>query len=132
MESAGLSVLILEPNALQCDLIKMSLARHGMRPILCDGPDDLRRQLSESLPDVLLIDTHLPGWNGLDLVAELTTEVLLRRTRIFFISSMGYPEVVQRAAKMGASGFLVKPLNMDLLIGRIREACQPAGRRSRA
>jgi len=113
------SVLILEPNALQCDLIKLALTRHRLTPIVCQHPDDLRQRLSESLPDVLLVDTHLRGQNGLDLVGELCSDVLLNRTKIFFISSLAFPEIIQKAAKLGASGFLVKPLNVDLLVARI-------------
>lgn len=113
------SVLVLEPNALQCDLIKVALTRNHMTPIICNDPSVLRQQLLEHLPDVLLIDTYLPGQNGLDLIGQLHSEVLLQRTKVFFISSMGFPEVVQKAVQMGASGFLVKPLNPDLLVARI-------------
>jgi DNA-binding response OmpR family regulator len=113
------SVLILEPNALLCDLIKMALTRNRLNPIVCIRPDALRQQLLEQLPDVLLIDVYLPGQNGLDLIGQLNSEILLKRTKVFFISSMGYPEIVQKAARLGASGFLVKPLNLDLLVTRI-------------
>ena len=114
-----LSVLVLEPNALQCDLIKLALIRHSITPIICNQPANLRQQLVQHLPDVLLIDTYLPGLNGLDLISQLNSEVLLKRTKVFFISSLAFPEIVQKAAKMGASGFLVKPLNPDLLVTRI-------------
>ena len=113
------SVLVLEPNILQCDLIKITLMRNQMNPIICRQPDALRQQLVEYLPDVLLIDTYLPGQNGLDLINQLNSELLLQRTKIFFISSMGYPEIVQKAARVGASGFLVKPLNPELMVDRI-------------
>lgn len=119
MKRETLSVLILEPNALLCDLIKMTLLRSQMNPIVCNQPSALREQLIQRLPDVLLIDTYLPGQNGLDLIRELNSEVLLKRTKVFFISSLGFPEIVQKAAQMGASGFLVKPLNPDLLVKRI-------------
>ena len=119
MTRAAPSVLILEPNALQCDLIKLALTRHHLTPIVCDRPEDLRQRLSESLPDVLLVDTHLRGQNGLDLVGELCSDDLLNRTKIFFISSLAFPEIIQKAAMIGASGFLVKPLNVDLLVSRI-------------
>jgi DNA-binding response OmpR family regulator len=119
MNRETLSVLVLEPNALQCDLIKMALIRHHMNPIICNQPTGLRQQLVQHLPDVLLIDTYLPGQNGLDLIAQLHSEVLLNRTRVFFISSLAFPEIVQKAAKMGASGFLVKPLNPDMMVSRI-------------
>ena len=119
MKREMLSVLVLEPNALQCDLIKLALIRHSITPIICNQPTNLRQQLVQHLPDVLLIDTYLPGLNGLDLISQLNSEVLLKRTKVFFISSLAFPEIVQKAAKMGASGFLVKPLNPDLLVTRI-------------
>jgi DNA-binding response OmpR family regulator len=119
MKRETLHVLVLEPNLLQCDLIKMALTRNSMKPIVCDEPAALRRQLHEHLPDVLLIDTYLPGHNGLELISQLTLEGLLGRTKVIFISSMGYPEIVHKAARVGASGFLVKPLNPDVLVTRI-------------
>ena len=121
MKRETLSVLVLAPNALQCDLIKLALIRHSMNPIICDRPASLREKLVQHLPDVLLIDTHLPGLNGLDLIDQLNSEVLLNRTKVFFISSLAFPEVVQKAAKIGASGFLVKPLNLDLMAARIQK-----------
>ena len=113
------SVLILEPNALQCDLIKLALIRHRMNPIICNQTSSLRQQLVQHLPDVLLLDTYLPEQNGLDLIAQLHSEILLERTRVFFVSSLAFPEIVQKAAKVGASGFLVKPLNPDMMVSRI-------------
>lgn len=121
------SVLILEPNALQCDLIKMVLLRSRMNPIVCDRPATLRQHLVQYMPDVLLVDTHLPGQNGLDLIGQLSSDVLLKRTKVFFLSSLGFPEVVQKAAQMGASGFLVKPLDPDLLVTRIQNSIKPSG-----
>lgn len=115
------TVLILEPNALQCDLIRMALLRGGMNPILCSQPADLRRHLLERAPDALLIDTYLPGRNGLELIGELNSETLLERTKVFFLSSLGFPEIVQKAAQIGASGFFVKPLDPDLLVSRIQK-----------
>jgi len=119
MTPKKLSVLILEPNVLQCDIIKLALQRHSMQASVCDHPDGIREQLAQHLPDLLLVDTHLPGQNGLDLVSELQADGFLKKTKVFFISSLGYPEIVQKAVKIGASDFLVKPLDTDLLVKRI-------------
>jgi DNA-binding response OmpR family regulator len=104
---------------LQSDLIKLALTRNFMQPIICENAGVIRQLLAEHLPDLLLVDTHLPGQNGLDLVAELQTEAFLKQTKVFIISSLGYPEIVQKAVKIGASDFLVKPLDTDLLVARI-------------
>ena len=119
MTKKNLSVLVLEPNALQCDLIKLALTRNAMQPIICENAGVVRQLLAEHQPDLLLVDTHLPGQNGLDLLAELQAEAFLKQTKVFIISSLGYPEIVQKAVKAGASDFLVKPLDTDLLVARI-------------
>ncbi len=118
------SVLILIPNALQCDLIRMALLRNNMNPIVCHQPSTLRQHLLQYLPDVLLIDTYLPDQNGFDLLNELNSEVILKRTKVIFVSSLGFPEIVQKAAKVGASSFLIKPLNPDLLVKRIQNCLE--------
>jgi DNA-binding response OmpR family regulator len=120
MTGKKLTVLILVSNVLQSDLIKLTLNRNSIQPIICDDPIDIRQQLIQFLPDLLLVDTHLPGKNGLELVSELQSEGFLNRTKVFIISSLGYPEIVQKAVKAGASDFLVKPLNTDLLVTRIQ------------
>ncbi|MBK8421960.1 hypothetical protein [Candidatus Villigracilis saccharophilus] len=38
MKRETLSILVLEPNILQCQLIKLALIRHGMNPIICNQP----------------------------------------------------------------------------------------------
>ncbi len=120
MTRKKLSVMILEPNALQCDLITMTLARNAIQPIICENPTEIRQMLLQHKPDLLLVDIHLPGQNGLDLVSELNAEAYLKKMKVFIISSLGYPEIVQKAAKAGATDFLVKPLAPDLLVDRIR------------
>lgn len=127
MKRETLSVLILIPNPLQCDLVRMALLRSRMNPIVCQQPSALRQHLVQHVPDVLLIDTYLPGQNGLDLINELNSEVLLKRTKVIFVSSLGFPEIVQKAAKAGASSFLVKPLDPDLLVKRIQNCFVQGG-----
>ena len=128
MTSKKLTVLILEPNVLQCNLIKMALQRNAMQPFICEDTATLRDLLVQHIPELLLVDTHLPGQNGLDLVTELNAEGFLKRTKVFIISSLGYPEIVQKAVKAGASDFLVKPLDMDLLVTRILRLFNRSGK----
>lgn len=119
MTEKQITVLVLEPGKLLSDLIMLALKRSGMNPVLCSDPSMVRQQLIQHIPDIFLVDTLLPGINGLDLVSELKAESFLSRTKVFILSSLGYPEIVQKAARIGAADFLVKPLDTDLLISRI-------------
>ncbi|MEI6290065.1 MAG: response regulator [Chloroflexota bacterium] len=122
-----IKVLIIEPSRLLSDLILLALTRSGMTPILCTDTSMVRPLLIEHIPDILLVDTLLPGINGLDLVSELNAESYLSRTKVFILSSLGYPEIVQKAARIGAADFLVKPLDTDLLVARILRSMTKTG-----
>ena len=72
----------------------------------------------------LITDLQMPGLSGLDLQDRL----IARGDRIPIIFLTGYPDenVRARAMKAGAIGFLVKPVDVDQLIGCIKKVLQAA------
>src|SRR5262249_60957519 len=74
------------------------------------------------VPNCLLLDISLPGMNGLDLQKRVAIE----RTDmpIIFITGSGdVPKSVQ-AMKPGATEFLTKPFNDEVLLTAIRQALE--------
>lgn len=116
----GNSVLILEPDVMERDLMIMALKRGGLTPEICWRPDDLPGMLIDDAPDVLVIDLHMPGRNGLNLFSDMKKAGLLKRTRTLAVSAMAFPEIVQRLREAGVNDFLVKPLDADLLVSRVK------------
>ena len=72
----------------------------------------------------LITDLQMPGLSGLDLQDLL----IARGHRIPIIFITGHPNdnVRARAMKAGAIGFLVKPVDVDQLIGCIKKVLQAA------
>ena len=72
----------------------------------------------------LITDVQMPGLNGIDLQDRL----IARGHRIPIIFITGYPGdgVRERAMKVGAVGFLKKPISRDHLIGCIEKALKAA------
>ena len=69
--------------------------------------------------DCLITDLHMPGIDGLGLQEELN-----RLGRDFPVIVMtAYPTTAAReqSARLGASAFLAKPLDPDLLLERVEE-----------
>lgn len=67
--------------------------------------------------DCLITDIHMPGMDGLELQRELK-----REGRSFPVIVMtAFPTLAARAqsATLGASAFLVKPVDPDMLLDRI-------------
>ncbi len=113
-------ILLLEPNPLQADLLMLTLARHQFKPHRCPGVEQLSEQALRLNPSLLLMELSLPGANALDLLETLQANGSLNQTRVILLSAIAYPEVVQRAARLGVCGFLAKPLDLDALVERVR------------
>ncbi len=113
------TVLVLEPDALQRDLISMSLSRAGFKINICPAAADLAGLLTSLSPAILILDIHLGDQNGIDLLAEVKASGALGKTKAILLSSLAFPEVVLKATKAGAVDFLVKPFDSQQLIARV-------------
>ena len=70
------------------------------------------------VPDVILMDVHLPDINGVDA----TREILKQKSsiRVIMLSTYDEDEYVREALRIGASGYLLKDISPTELIAAIR------------
>ncbi|MCB2407146.1 response regulator [Hymenobacter lucidus] len=68
--------------------------------------------------DVLLLDLHLPGTDGLTLLPVLLQK--WPRLRVLVFSTATGPELIERVAAAGAHGYLPKSADADRLLAAIR------------
>jgi DNA-binding response OmpR family regulator len=116
-----IQIVLVETDPLQSDLIYMAAQRGKMHCLLARNLDEARQIFTITQPDVLLIDLFLNGENSLELVQALKKSRRFQSLKVIVFSSYSYPEVVQTAVEAGACDFLVKPLDMDLLLSRIHQ-----------
>ena len=83
-------------------------------------------------PDVVVLDISLPAGDGFLVSDRLQTLVGSAATPIIFITASANPSLRQRAAKLGAAGFLQKPFDATTLADAIESALSPGDWRSRA
>ena len=121
MGSRVVPVLVMETDPLSRDLIALALHRGGYSPIICQQPEELRAYLEKDPPRAVVMDTFQRGVNGLDLLAELREDNLLKDVPVVLVSSLAFSEIVVRAASLGAAAFLAKPLDTDLLLEQMKK-----------
>jgi two-component system nitrate/nitrite response regulator NarL len=71
-------------------------------------------------PDLILLDLNLKGESGLDILAALKEEDPSRRIVMLTVSDA--PEDLIGAIRAGADGYLLKDMEPEELLGRVREA----------
>lgn len=71
-------------------------------------------------PDVMLIDVHMPEMDGLAATEAIVADPDLAAIGVIVLTTFELDEYVDRALRGGASGFLLKDTEPDLIIQAIR------------
>lgn len=64
-------------------------------------------------PDVVLLDLGIPGKDGMQLLTEIKSQV--RCVKVIICTSVRLTHVVEEATRLGADGYLMKPIVPDEL-----------------
>ena len=106
------------------------IVRSGLRQLLSLAPDmrvdaeaidgaQVLEGLRLSLPDLLLLDINMPGLSGPDLIIRIKAH--WPALPILVLSMHNEPQVAARVLKAGASGYVTKDSEMEVLLGAIRK-----------
>ena len=82
-------------------------------------PTEIENVLSKLTPDLFLLDYQMPEISGFELVPIIRSIPGHEDTPIVFLTSEGTIDNVTAAIAMGASDFIVKPFNPDMLREKI-------------
>jgi chemosensory pili system protein ChpA (sensor histidine kinase/response regulator) len=85
-----------------------------------DGMEALER-MSEFQPDVVLLDIEMPRMDGFELLGHLRRDPQWARLPIIMISSRTAQKHREHAGSLGATGFLGKPYQNEVLLDALQE-----------
>jgi chemosensory pili system protein ChpA (sensor histidine kinase/response regulator) len=84
-----------------------------------DGMDALE-QIGEFLPDVILLDIEMPRMDGFELLGHLRRDPQWQRLPVVMISSRTAQRHREHAMSLGASDFLGKPYQNEMLLSTLQ------------
>lgn len=77
--------------------------------------------LERGIPDVLILDIIMPHLDGLGVLEHMQQLNLEPKPIIIMLTAFGHENVSQKAVELGASYYILKPFDMEVLVNRIRQ-----------
>jgi CheY-like chemotaxis protein len=114
-----MKILIVDDNLSIRKVLSALFEAQGHRVVgaLEDG-SRLFDCIKENSPDLVCLDYHLPGKNGLELLAAVHASS--PDIAVVLITGSNDPDLVGQAANAGAVGFLHKPFSQPQILGEIK------------
>ena len=117
--SARPHLLVVDDDAAATHLLRSALSDLGTIDVAANGTRALELA-REIVPDLILLDVHMPGLDGFEVCAALKGSDVLRHVPVVFVTRFGDPATEARALDLGASDFITKPYATAVLKARVR------------
>ena len=118
-------ILIIESDQVLCDLVQLCLEQQNYQVAVAHNGEEaltvFQAASHRHKPKIILMDLFLNQTNALALIRQIKELPKEEEATIIVLSSFGYREVIQQAMEAGAKDFILKPINTDVLIDRVKK-----------
>ncbi|ACU61559.1 ATP-binding protein [Chitinophaga pinensis] len=109
------SILIIEDDKMSQLILSRFLSGLGSRIIVAgDGMEGLLLAKA-SRPDIIILDSHIPGLSGKDTLAQIRADEMLQHIPVIIASGDAFKENREELLLAGADDYLVKPIEFKAL-----------------
>ncbi|HEU5207909.1 MAG TPA: ATP-binding protein [Longimicrobiales bacterium] len=124
------TVLYIEDNEANLQLVRRILALQGDRFRFIGAADGLSglEHARTVLPDLILLDLHLPEIDGEVVLQRLREDPSTRDIPVVVLSADATPSRIERLVREGVFAYLTKPLDIAGFVATIHDALQLSAR----
>lgn len=112
-------ILVVEDEPLSQDMLVRRLSSRGLRVASASDGEAALEWIKSNSPDLILLDIQMPKMSGLEVLAEIRKTATRDALPVILVSALGETEDVVRGLEAGANDYVVKPVNLPILLARM-------------
>ncbi|MDB4960119.1 MAG: Histidine kinase [Myxococcales bacterium] len=116
MSNRSALILVIDSNPVTRNVVRSALGTEGFTVLEASGGREAIEIASQAAPDLIVQDLALPDIDGFELIARLRSIPAIESIPIIAYSGMLSRVEYGRAASLGFTDFLQKPVNADRLL----------------
>jgi len=113
-------VLVVDDESAIREMIRYALERSGMQVDTAGDAQEALLRISESRPDIILMDWMMPGVNGLELTRRLRRDSYTEDIPIIMLTARITEDDKVAGLEAGTDDYVIKPFSPRELLARIR------------
>ena len=113
-------ILLVDDSKTELHHLSDLLGKRGYSVRTAENGEEAMRRLSEDKPDLILMDVVMPGQNGFQLTRAITRDPLFADVPVIMCTSKNQETDKVWGMRQGARDYVVKPVDTDELISKIR------------
>ena len=112
-------ILVVDDDRLVLATVVAGLRQAGFEVLEADNGDDAILLARNHRPRLAILDMRMQGKSGMDVARYLASHT---STGFMFLSAFGDPAIVDETARLGALGYLVKPIDIRQVVPAVNAA----------
>ena len=125
--SAKPLILVVEDEAPLVTLLRYNLEKQGFRVDEAGDGAEALAKITETPPDLLLLDWMLPTFSGIELCRQIRRRPATRGLPVIMLTARAEDQDAVRGLETGADDYITKPFSPEALIARIRALLRRSG-----
>ncbi|NDV99239.1 phosphate regulon transcriptional regulator PhoB [Salipiger sp. PrR002] len=114
------TVLVVEDEAAQREVLRYNLEAEGFRVAAAGNGEEALVLLDEENPDVVVLDWMLPNLSGIEVCRQIKTRTETRSLPVIMLSARSEEVDRIRGLDTGADDYVVKPYSLRELMARVK------------
>ena len=121
MPPSSNKILIVDDEEDFIAILKQSLEIRGYEVITATNAVEAGMKMADRLPSIILMDIKMPGINGFQACEAIKRNPLTENVPIIITSALSDDATIKKAFKIGITDYLVKPVEIEKLLNRIKD-----------
>jgi DNA-binding response OmpR family regulator len=113
-------VLLVDDEPVTLMVTSAALREHGFLVREASGGQEALDLVTESVPDIVVLDARMPGLDGFETCRSLRARPGFENLPVLMLTGLDDDASITRAYQAGATDFFVKSNQWSLLDGRLR------------
>jgi twitching motility two-component system response regulator PilH len=113
-------ILLVDDSKTELHVLSELLTKKGYQVRTAENGEEAMRRLQEEKPDLILMDVVMPGQNGFQLTRAITRDPAYASVPVIICTSKNQETDRVWGMRQGARDYVVKPVNPDELLTKIR------------